>query len=143
MNVSEIDKIRLEHLKQFPELILRKETRTVAICNRCGGEIGLKSSALFSVTIRYVPMATRPAVAGRALSDGFYHPSCPHCSQIGRYQAYPLTRHCDPIEHKIVKINEYILKEEYYVRVGWFKKKYIPRDSIIEMEILSEYRNEE
>ena len=41
-----------------------------------------------------------------------------------------------PIPHKIVEIHEYVLKEAFYVRTGWFRKKLIPKDSIIEMVTL-------
>lgn len=122
-NMTELDQIRLESLKKFPESILRKECRTVAICNRCNGEIPIDHPVLKQHTVLYGLY-------------GYDSVSSPCCKLFGHREKYFAHWIVSPIPHKIVEIHEYVLKEAFYVRTGWFRKKLIPKDSIIEMVTL-------
>lgn len=127
--MTELDQVRLENLKKFPESILRKERRTVAICNRCNGEIPIDH-----------PVLKRHTVPRDSLGRHNFI-SSPCCGLFGFREKYSMEFIVSPIPHKIVEIHEYVLKESYYIRTGWFRKKLIPKDSIIEMVTLHDVKS--
>ena len=128
---TEIEKLRIENLKRFPESIIRVERRTVAICDRCRGEIPINHICLIS------------SIYADGTPCRENQKRCPHCNGVGFAKTLSPNECFEEIgqkfsdrviyksvKHKIYHITEYILKETK-VKTGWFSSK-IVTDSVIE-----------
>jgi type II secretory ATPase GspE/PulE/Tfp pilus assembly ATPase PilB-like protein len=116
--MNEIDQIRLEHIKKFPESILEVGDWEVrAVCKRCKSTIHPNNTIL--TTRKY-----------SALYEARQYLHCPHCPEERKMTITGRTYTLEPLPHYLIRrrfITTEYGTETYITGMLWWRKQYTKR----------------